>query len=86
MKIHQFLLSEQFTQDPVEEYFSKQRRRGGANENPDAQEFNRNVLGLDIAGDDLIRVMTGNTRGRERDDVRLAIDNKALPCKTAKKD
>ena len=80
-----FLLSEKFSQDPVEEHFSKHRRRGGANENPDVQEFNRNALGIDVAGDDLIRVMTGNTRGREREDVRTTIDNKTLPRKKTKK-
>ena len=29
-----YLLSEVFSQDPVEGYFSKQRHRGGGNENP----------------------------------------------------
>lgn len=29
-----YLLSEVFSQDPIERYFNKQRHRGGGNENP----------------------------------------------------
>ena len=54
-------------------------------ENPDVQEFNRNALGIDVAGEDLIRVMTGNKRGREREDVRITIDNETLPQNKMKK-
>ena len=31
-----YLLSEVFSQDPLERYFSRQRHRGGSNENPTA--------------------------------------------------
>ena len=51
-KVHHPLLLENFSQDPVKEYFSKHRCCGGANENSDVQEFNRNALGIDVAGDD----------------------------------
>ncbi|XP_065675289.1 uncharacterized protein LOC136091541 [Hydra vulgaris] len=77
-----FLLSEKFTQDPVEEYFSKQRRRGGCNENPTLEEFNRNVLGLNVA---LIQVMSGNSRGRDREILKVDVLNETLPCKKRKK-
>ena len=36
----------------MKEHFSKHRCCGGANENADVQEFNRNALGIDVAGDD----------------------------------
>jgi len=32
-----YLLSEVFSQDPLERYFSKQRHCGGSNENPTAE-------------------------------------------------
>ena len=81
-----YLLSERFTQDPLEEYFSKQRQRGGCNDNPTLQEFNRNFLGLNVAGDDLIRIMTGNTRGRYREEAKLDVKNTTLPpAKKSKK-
>ena len=34
----EYLLSEVFSQDPLERYFSKQRHRGGSNENPTAAQ------------------------------------------------
>ena len=77
-----FVLSEKFTQDPVEEYFAKQRARGGADEAPTLEMFNRNVIGLNVAGDELIRVMNGNTRGRDRQIVKLDVrDTTTLPTK-----
>ena len=34
-----FILSEQFTQDPVKSFFGHQRQRGGGRDNPTAQQF-----------------------------------------------
>lgn len=41
-----YLLSEVFSQDPLERYFSKQRHRGGSNDNPTAYQvpFNASTL------------------------------------------
>lgn len=74
-----YLLSEKFSQDPLEEYFSKQRQRGGANENPSLQEVNRNFVGLTVAGNDLVKVLTGNYRGRFREEAKIDITNMNLP-------
>ena len=77
-----FLLSEKVSQDPLEEYFSKQRAKGGANENPTLEDFNRNFLGLNVAGDELIRVLNGNTRGRYREIIQVdSTDERKLPTK-----
>ena len=38
----QYLLSEVFCQDPLERYFSKQRHRGGGNDDPTVTQFNTN--------------------------------------------
>ena len=38
-----YLLSEVFSQDPVEKYFSQQRHRGGGNENPTVERFRTNA-------------------------------------------
>lgn len=81
----QFVLSEKLSQDPVEEYFSKQRAKRGADENPTLEIFNRNVLGLNVAGDELIKVMNGNTRGRYKEDEKLNVnDTSRLPTKKSK--
>ena len=63
------LLSEQLSQDPLEEYFSKQRAKGGADENPTLKTFHRNFLDLNVAGDELVRVVNGTIRGRQREIV-----------------
>lgn len=46
----EYLLSEKFSQDPLEEHFGKQRGMGGANENPDAKQFGDNITVLQVAG------------------------------------
>lgn len=38
-----YLLSEVFCQDPVERYFSRQRNRGGGNDNPNVEQFHKNA-------------------------------------------
>ena len=37
-----YLLSKVFCQDPLERYFSRQRHRGGGNENPTVEQFHSN--------------------------------------------
>ena len=77
-----FLLSEKLSQDPLEEYFRKQRGKSGADKNPTLDTFNRNFLGLNVAGDELVRVVNGNTRGRQRKIRQLDIqDIRRLPTK-----
>ena len=39
-----YLLSEVFSQDPVERYFSQQRHRGVGNENPTVERFQTNAV------------------------------------------
>ena len=41
-----YLLSEVFCQDPVERYFSRQRNRGGGNDNPNVEQFYKDVAVL----------------------------------------
>ena len=41
-----YLLSEVFSQDPLEHYFSKQRHRGGSNDNPTTAQVPYNAATL----------------------------------------
>lgn len=59
-----FVLSEKFSQDPLEEHFGRQRRRGGNNENPTYQQFGRNELALNVMDSSLIADLRGSTSGR----------------------
>ncbi|XP_072042699.1 uncharacterized protein [Amphiura filiformis] len=45
------ILSEKFTQDPLEQYFSRQRASGGGNDNPTVAEFTNNTLSLQVSSD-----------------------------------
>ena len=45
-----YLLSEKLSQDPLENYFGKQRQRGGRNENPNIKQCMDNAAALRIQG------------------------------------
>lgn len=61
-----YVLSARFNQDPLEQYFSKQRGLGGARENPDVKSFSYNHLKLIVAGSGAVRAATrGNTSCEE---------------------
>ena len=74
----EYVLTERFCQDPVEEYFGDQSRRC---DNPDLRAFGYN--------DNTIRIQrhvsldTGNTRGRHRNksDKWVNVTNDPLPCR-----
>ena len=70
-----FLLFEKLSQDPLEKYFSKEQAKGGADKNPTLETFNRNFLGLNVAADELVRVINRNTRGRQREIVQLDVQD-----------
>lgn len=42
----EYLLSEVFSQDQLERYFSRQRHRGGSNDNPTAEQVPLNAVTL----------------------------------------
>lgn len=42
----EYLLSEVFSQDPLEAYFSRQRHKGGSSDNPTVQQFHYNTVSL----------------------------------------
>jgi len=62
-----FLLSEKFTQDPLEEHFGRHRRRGGCNDNPTLAEFGQqesvlNILRTDLMKDEIQEEETEKTK------------------------
>ena len=80
-----FFLSEKLSQDPLEEYFSKQRARLGAHENPCYEEFGRNFLALDVASSSLVKSCRGNTRGAQRDGPTFDVEDRQLLPRRKKK-
>ena len=81
----EYILSEKFCQDPLEEYFGKQRMRLGCNGNPMLIEYNSNALGLNVAGDNLIRVFGSNTKGRKDEFQMLDVNDTDLPSSKKQK-
>ena len=74
-----FLLSEKFNQDPLEEYFSKQRGAGGCNDNPSVEQFGHNMLALHVASDSVKASKKGNCRLGDRQDLGPLMDSTPLP-------
>ena len=59
----QYVLSERFMQDVLENYFGHQRSKGGRSDNPTAQQFGYNDLTI-AAQRDIAPVIRGNVGGR----------------------
>ncbi|XP_066914303.1 uncharacterized protein [Clytia hemisphaerica] len=77
-----FVLSEKFTQDPLEEHFGRHRRKGGCNENPNYYEFKKNELILDVMDSELISDLRGNTAGKDKKRKPIDIhDMRTLPTR-----
>ena len=66
-----FLLTEHFTQDPIESFFGDQRSRGRWNTNPTVQQYSINTNILRVSSG-LSRIERGNTRGKERDTTAIS--------------
>ena len=69
-----FILSEKFSQDPLEEQFSAHRWIFGTNENLSLVQFAQQSIALNVIKSDLISDLPGNTKGKP--DNRAPIDNR----------
>lgn len=81
-----YFLSDKLNQDPVEEHFGKQRMRGGGSDNPTLEEYGQNERKILVAKSDMIRVMRGNTRGRQQIDTEIDITDMTPLRRRAKKE
>ena len=74
-----FLLSERFCQDPVEEFFSHQRSRGGHNDNPTVKQFLENTVSLRIQKSAALAPLRANcSRKRPRQERIIEVDDTPL--------
>ena len=74
----EYVLTERFCQDPLEEYFGNQRKLGRRNDNPDMKTFgyNNNTIRVQHA----VSCQSGNTRGRKgRDRSWVNVSNDPVP-------
>ena len=80
----EFVLTERFCQDDVEEYFGFQRAQGRRSDNPTAAEFNYNDLRIATLRDIAPQSVQGNVCGRHSGSRRKWCDvsDEPLPKKT----
>ena len=76
-----FLLSEQFCQDSLEEFFGKQRAQGGRNDNPTVYQFLKNTVSLRIQNSVATNPVRGNCRKRSMEIIE--VDETPLPKRKA---
>lgn len=62
-----FLLSERFSQDPLENYFGQQRSRGGRCDNPTVTRCLQNANALKIQRSIALDPVRGNSRRKKRE-------------------
>lgn len=77
-----FLLSERFSQDPLENYFGQQRARGGRSDNPTIQRTLHNVGALRVQKSFALAPVRGNCRQKRQssmDEKTLISEGKPLP-------
>ena len=76
----EYVLTERFCQDPLEEYFGKQRQLRRRSDNPDIHTFGYNSNAIRIQRS--ISCQSGNTRGRkEKERAWEQVTDAKLPCR-----
>ena len=78
-----FVLSGKFCQDPLENFFGKQRMRGGYSDNPTVRSFTYGTSSLRVQGSVALNPVRGNcTRGKTRGPI--TVDDTPLPKRPRK--
>ena len=76
----QYLLSERFSQDPLEDYFSRQRAKGGRCDNPTAYASIQAAQSLRVQGSFALQPVRGNcSRKRRLFPEQPTIDDRPIP-------
>ena len=74
-------LSQRICQDPLENFFGCQRQHGGTHDNPNVQEFQKNMQALRVINSFAKGPAKGNCRGFSGDyaEIDMQKENKPLP-------
>ena len=76
-------LSQRLCQDPLENFFGRQRQRGGSHDNPNVVEFIHNTQALRVA--QRVRIRKGNCRGgEENEEISVEENSQPLPKRARK--
>ena len=76
-----YILSEKFSQDPLEEHFCRHRSSIGSGDNPSLAVFQRQEVSLNLIRQELISDLRGNTEGRPEQRPKIRVDDTRLPRK-----
>ena len=85
--VHSFL-SQRICQDPLENFFGRQRQRGGNHDNPSVKEFMHNTQALRVAK--TFKIHKGNCRKGTEEDEEMSVKENSQPipkrarCKASK--
>ncbi|XP_072047274.1 uncharacterized protein [Amphiura filiformis] len=72
-----YVLTEHFNQDPLEQSFGNMRQMRGGNEAPNTQQFNENINAARLRSTEMLRNLGGNSRNQRPD--QQVVDNTPLP-------
>ena len=72
------VLTERFCHDPLENYFGKQRYKGGWNENPSVKQYLDNAVSLRVQSSAALAPLRGNFAKRVVT-PKITVDNTPLP-------
>ena len=75
-----YLLSVRFNQDPIEDFFGKQRGHGGRCDNPTVQQFVKNSVSIRTQKSASLAPIRGNCRRKRRTEI--VVDDTPLPKRT----
>ncbi len=79
-----YFLSERISQDPIENYFGKQRARGRRNENPNMHQSVHNAAALRVQKSLALDPIRGNCRRKRLNYSDNTIDDTPLPKRKRK--
>lgn len=74
-----YLLSERFSQDPIENYFGQQRSRGGWSSNPTVSSLVTAAQSLRVQGSQAMIPIRGNSSRKRKLFPQEVIDHNPLP-------
>lgn len=73
-------LSQRLCQDPLENFFGRQRQRGGVHDNPNVKQFTENTQALRVVKMvGLSKVKRGNCRGGAKEEEEISVKENSTP-------
>ena len=73
-------LSQRLCQAPLENFFGRERQRGGVHDNPNVKQFTENTQALRVVKTvGVYKVKRGNCRGGNKDEEEISVNENCSP-------